>query len=237
MKEILIEQTAGEACCVYTAIADGSKVTIGAPVWGEVTPQDPTDSVTISAVNGPSITMNGAAWRELEDNSLVEGFIRLLILSELRAAKLVSLAESGATCYRGLATRDSGTESCTTYATTDDENDHLRDADDEAGYVVWSANDNPTDSAYFGSGSDDIEEIDIADALNGLLRDAIEEATRDAATKSLSMVRLIARLLIPSDTHEDGTPVDSATFGADASETLARLVKECRGVIQAAEVR
>lgn len=229
MKQIILRLKAGNTIGTATATVTGSAVQVSAMQWSPAPADSHTESASFTIVNGPSITMNGDAWRTFESSGLTEDVIRLLVLSPARAETLVRLAEeTGDTCYRGLVTRDGDTESCTTYAATDDADVHLRQADEEDQIIIWSTNDNGSGKAYLGGGSDDIEEVSIAEVLADFLMASYTEAAKEAMAKAFDFTKLVARMTIPGDKTGDGSTVEEGSFISDAPWTLERLVQESR---------
>lgn len=236
MKRIIITLTSGALSGTASGTIVGSTVELGTTQWDGDIPDLQTDSATISIADGPTITMDGNAWRELESNDLEDDFICLLSLSEPRAQKIVDLASAGSTCFRALVVRDGDTESCTVYASAEDDDDFLSEAESDKGHVVWTPSDNAPNSPYFGDRANDVDQVDIADVLADFLADARIEALAAAEKKAMNLSRMIARMLVPGDAADDNQPVDPVNFASDAPVTLERLVRECRQLLDEAQL-
>jgi len=173
---------------------NGQKVTCGRVDWfGHIS--EHTESAEICVESDTPLVLTGDAWREIESNGCFDNLVLLLQHSKVRADKVVSLASNGGPYYRTIMTRDAGTESCTAFTTTDDENEITDGEEDD--YLNWELNEgNPKpEGAYLGGGSDDIEECDLEDVVIELLADASREAEVNSTSRALDDNKRLAEML------------------------------------------
>lgn len=216
-----------KTCGSFSGTLEGDVVTCGPLVW-----DCPTDGHTASAAvqfdRAAAVIMNGNAWREFEDGGSFDAFIQLLALDANAAQKAIEAAEKASTLFRTLVTTSDCTLSQTVYSHTDDEEHILALAKETGG---WELNEgNPIDAVYLGSGSDDTEEIAIADYVGELLRDAQRQDRQRREARALELVRSVALLSVWGEAEIDGQSVAPSDGMEDSHRVLMRLIQDARSL-------
>lgn len=209
---------------------NGTHVMVGQVDWSGAEPEH-TDNAHLVFDAGPTITMSGNAWREIESSGALEGFIRLFLLDRAKAEKVIELAaEAGRPYYKAILTRDAGTESCTAYTTTNEDEETILE-EENAAYIQWEANDNFTDRAYLGGGEDDVEESTLDDIVSELLHDAEREAQKTASHRAYELTQRLAKLLSDGDRDADGNIFKPNDGFEDSHLMLTRFIGEAREIV------
>lgn len=211
----------------YTGEVSKGNVTSTALEWERGSKYDsgPTQSYGLEIEGGEKFNLSGDAYRNLDQHGLIPRFELLAAMNSDMAHKVAEIVEEGETVFSALVTSDV-TQSCTVYSSSDEDvQSILTDAQENGD---WELNDgNSLDDVYFGGGSsEDIEEIDLEDLLDRLIKKATDRLKAAAKEEAFELASSIARLPKSGETV-DGKPCNPA----DSHHTLIDLIARARQMI------